>query len=157
MKPFRNRLTHREVKSQVREDKPGGSQTGGAAGGVSQFSRSDKLQNESPPNFVGLSSRILPRILLRIFPDLFLRSFCETADSKYYFGFPPHRQTKTTKRPSSAQGCKRKAAGARALHCDDYNDDNQSRQPRQESLPQRFVIVCVTIITTVRRRKRHWL
>ena len=62
---------------------------------------------------------------------------------------------------------KRVQQSARALHYyDDGNDysEREIRDPgddrghrrlrRQESLLQRFVIVCVAIITTVQRRKR---
>ena len=56
-----------------------------------------------------------------------------------------------------------KAAGARALHYDHDNDHSQREQeigedrrprrlPRQDLLLRWFVLVCVTIITTVRER-----
>ena len=38
--------------------------------------RSEKLQKESFPNFSNFSSRILPRILLRIFPEFFEEFSC---------------------------------------------------------------------------------
>ena len=66
--------------------------------------------------------------------------------------------------PLVAQG-KERAAEHRALHYDDHDcsqrelrvlrDDRRLRRLlRQESLLQWYVIVCVTIITTVWRRKR---
>ena len=75
-----------------------------------------------------------------------------------------HYEAQTTELPSMAQDGK---AGARALHYDgDYNDHSERekrvlgedwrtrRLQRQELLLQWYVIVCVTIITTVRRRTR---
>ena len=52
--------------------------------------RSEKLQNESSPNFFEFSSRILPRILLRFFPEFFVLRFVGNGDQKKITKNPRH-------------------------------------------------------------------
>ena len=94
--------------------------------------------------------------------------FCETTSNVTTSGSPPQSTTKPELLDGHSVAQGRQGCRARALHYD-YNDNSEREQrilgddrrtrrlQRQELLSWLYVIVCVTTITTVRRRKRDGL